>query len=182
MDNTRWLAIVSFLGSYQVIQSIVMAITAGLVCWYALEAQKLTKEMVHQNQINLRPVVVPVVRYEPNQNKTTVKLKNIGGGVAFNVSIEPSSDDPAGRVEYRFGQLTFLASCDEAEVECGIYSNNVRQPLPSRAYFDFFAVGKRITILFGDVEGGEYRLEADVAPPEKTIGDRDIRLGSIHKR
>ena len=95
-------------------QTVVLAITAGLIYWYIIETSGLRKQMVRQNEIALRPVIVPV--FDNRGGEPIFKLKNIGVGVAFNVTVEPLIEvrliEPGHelRHEFRFSRLSHLGS------------------------------------------------------------------------
>ena len=95
-------------------QTIVFSLTAALVCWYTIETFRLRREMVRQNEIALRPVVVP--EFDRSPDGLICKLRNIGAGAAFNESIEPveifRSTELGGELvfEVRFTPLPYLAS------------------------------------------------------------------------
>lgn len=170
-----------------IIQTGVLIVTAALVWWYVRETQQMKQEMVHQNQLQLRPVVVPLIGCDRSigKYKPHVKLKNIGSSAAFNIKIEALVLDKERKLQHEFEQITALAAKEEREVEYELYSSNRQTHAhSSNSYIDPFTslgANQTLTISFQDTEGGTYQLQARVYPDQKANGDRPVELGPIRK-
>ena len=170
-------------------QTAVLAITAVLICWYTRETSGLRKQMVRQNEIALRPVIVPV--FDNRGGKPIFKLENIGVGVAFNVTVEPLIQERSIelghvlRCEFRFSRLSHLGSNKGSEVQYQRYMNGNLNQGPNPDFRDFLpAPGQRrttITVVFDDVEGGRYRCGITLVPPAKPSEDCLVELLPIEK-
>lgn len=153
-------------------QTAILALTAFLVWRYTKETAKLGREMVRQNQINLRPVVVPIFEEGPNQH--VFKLRNIGAACAFNVRVQPIkqifghiTSHPTPH-ETRFNPLDWLAPGEAVEILFTEFSNG--KPDEDKYLQNKFFPARvtspiAITIVFNDVEGGSYEHEISVEPP-----------------
>src|SRR5260370_17370120 len=69
-------------------QTVVLGITALIIGWYTFETSRMRKEIVRQNSISLRPVVVFEFCHDAAHNRFLV-AKNIGNGAAFNITTVP---------------------------------------------------------------------------------------------
>jgi len=180
-------------------QTIVLFITALIIGWYTFETSRLRREMVRQNEIALRPVVVPV--FEEAPGKHVLKLHNVGAACAFNVKIQPlkqifgeEGTSLAIPHETIFVPIEYLAAGNMAEVQFWKYSNG--EPTNER-----FLQGKwfprrvasptTMTIWFDDVEGVGYAHKISVEPRSHIFKvhalqlDTDIvnvKLMGIHRR
>lgn len=171
-------------------QTIVLAITAGLVCWYTIETSRLRRQMVRQNEIALRPVIVPV--FDMRNGERILRLENIGVGAAFNVTVEPLVQVcPLGqpgqglRQEFRFSALTQLGSKQIGEVHFQRFWNGNLNQGPHAVFRDFLPVhgqeATTITVVFDDVEGGRYRCGIKLVPPAQFGGGCLVELLPIEK-
>lgn len=170
-------------------QTVVLAVTAVLICWYTRETSGLRKQMVRQNEIALRPVIVPM--FDLRGGEPIFKLENIGVGVAFNVTVEPLIQvrpiEPGHelRCEFRFSRLSYLGSKKGGEVQYQRYMNGNLNQGPNPDFRDFRpAPGQRrttITVVFDDVEGGRYRCGITLVPPAQFGEDCLVELLPIHK-
>lgn len=172
-------------------QTVVFAATAILIYFYTRETSGLKREMIRQNEINLRPVIVPI--FEKRGAELFFKLENIGVGVAFNVKVEPLIHAfPFGeagqelRFEFRFASLSYLASKQSRDVRVERFVNGERNLGPDPAFRNFLPAygqeARTITIVFDDVEGGRYRGGVRVSAPETRLGgERLVELLPIAK-
>jgi hypothetical protein len=170
-------------------QTVVLAITAGLIYWYIIETSGLRKQMVRQNEIALRPVIVPV--FDNRGGEPIFKLENIGVGVAFNVTAEPLIEvrliEPGHelRHEFRFSRLSHLGSKQGGEIQFLRFMNGILNLGPHPAYRSFLPEPgegrKAITIVFDDVEGGRYRCGIMLVPPAQLGKDCLVELLPIEK-
>jgi hypothetical protein len=150
--------------------------------------------MVRQNEIALRPVIVPV--FDMRDGERIFKLENIGVGAAFNVTVEPLVQVlPLGepgqelRQEFRFSGLNQLGSKQSGEIHFQRFWNGTlnQGPHPHPAFRDFLpAYGQEaltITVVFDDVEGGRYRCGITLVPPAQLgMGeDCQVKLLPIEK-
>jgi hypothetical protein len=160
------------------LQTVVLGLTAYWV-WrytkaterYGEETSRLTHEMVRQNEIALRPVVVPI--FEENQGHFLLKLQNIGIGCALNVRVCPIPHEfgvPNHPIhhETRFGPIGYIAQGQIEKVELKEYSEG--SPTTKNFLENKFFPGRvtsttTMTLLYDDVEGGAYELPVVVEPP-----------------
>ena len=109
-------------------QTIVLGYTAYLVrryTWateqYTAETSELKRAMVRQNEISLRPVVVPIFEEAPGNH--VLKVQNVGAACALNVRVQPvrqvfgEGETFATPHETRFVPLEYLAPGQSAEVQ-----------------------------------------------------------------
>jgi len=170
-------------------QTIVLLVTACFVCWYTIETARLRREMVRQNQITLRPVVVPL--FEKPGADHVFKLKNIGAAAAFNVRVEPlrmEGPDPISQTniswETRFDPVSFLASGETALVPFQRWDDGKQSG--STWLADIFRPAYcqqeiTLTILFEDVEEGGCEEKINIKPGHGTSAAPSVKLRGIHK-
>jgi hypothetical protein len=145
--------------------------------------------MVRQNEIALRPIIVPV--FDNRGGERIFKLENIGIGVAFNVTVEPLIEvrpiEPGHelRYEFRFSRLSHLGSKQVGEVQFRRFLNGNLNQGPDPAFRDFLPEPgegrKTITVVFDDVEGGRYRCGITLVPPTQLGKDCLVELLPIEK-
>lgn len=156
-------------------QTFILAVTACFVCWYTRETASLRRETVRQNEINLRPIVVPI--FEEGRNQHVFKLRNVGAACAFNVRVQPikhmfgQSKSHQIPHDTRFEPLDWLAPGETSEIHFTEFSNN--NPVDGTFLQNKFFPARvtspvTITIAFNDVEGGRYALDISVEPPTQT--------------
>ncbi len=152
-------------------QTTIFAVTAVLVWWYTKETGKLRREMVRQNEIHLRPVVVPIFEEAPNQH--VFKLQNVGACCALNVRVQPikhmfgQSTSHQIPHETIFNPLDWLASGQAVEVRFTEFSNGkqVDYKFLQNKFFPAHVTSPvTITIVFDDVEGGRYERKISIEP------------------
>jgi len=164
------------------IQTIVLAITAVIVWRYTVETARLRRETVHQNEIALRPVVVPV--FETRGKEPSFRLKNIGEASAFNVRVEAIPLFPDWKWDLTFEQLHYLAQGEEREVRIiPLAEGKSVRTVSGHSFFPQYSQEeKRIRIRFSDVEDSKYSLEVTVRPPKNCFSPiQDVELGPIRK-
>jgi len=160
------------------LQTAVLALTAYLVWRYTKATERYTEEtaelkhqMVRQNEINLRPVVVPL--FEEAPGKRVFRLQNVGAACALNVTVQPikhvfgEGTSLAVPHETRFVPLEYLPAGQITDVRFREYSNDE----PTNESFlekHFFPTRVNspitMTIRFDDVEGGAYEHEISIEP------------------
>ena len=127
--------------------------------------------MVHQNEISLRPVVVPV--FEEGPGRHVLKLHNIGAACALNVRIQPlkqvfgEGTSLAVPHETRFVPIEYLAAGQITDVQFREYSNDepTNESSLEKKFFPRRVVSPiRMTICFDDVEGGGYEHIIGIEP------------------
>jgi len=153
-------------------QTVILALTAILVWRYTNETAKLGREMVRQNDLHLRPVVVPIFKEGPNQH--VFRLQNVGAACALNVTVQPikhlfgEGTSHAIPHETRFVPLEYLPAGHITDVQFREYSND--EPT-SEGFLEKHFFPTRVhspiamTIRFDDVEGGAYEHEISIEPP-----------------
>jgi hypothetical protein len=182
-------------------QTVVLAITAILVWLYTRETARLRREIVRQNEISLRPVVVPI--FDEGPNRHIFKLRNVGGACAFNLRVQPMRRTAGGSdlkvsQETRFDSLDYLPpglpSGELPEIHFKQYSNGQPETEPFLQHWLFPASATALItmrIQFDDVEGGGYEQEISIEPPTSLyeapalqIGTslRNVALGGIKRR
>jgi hypothetical protein len=155
-------------------QTVILAVTAFLVWRYAHDTRTLAKEtaglgrqMVRQNDITLRPYLVPILPPGPYVRDLECKLTNIGVGAALNVEVQPlrdrRSDEPEGEFvyEFRFTPIPYLGSGQaSSSLDFERFLNGKPSPPPDLAPKNFLPMhgqGERtMRVLFQDVEGTKY--------------------------
>lgn len=162
------------------IQTIVLAITAVIVLWYAIETARLRREMVRQNEIALRPVLVPI--FQTGGKPPSFRLKNIGEASAFNIKLEAVPLFPDWKWELTFECPYYLASREEGEVKIiPLLEGKKVSDTGAHSFFPQYArQEKRIKICFSDVEEGRYSLEVTIRPSDFSQ-IQDVALGPIRK-
>ena len=172
------------------LQTIVLAFTAYLVWRYTKATERYTdetsglrREMVRQNEINLRPVVVP--RFEEVPGKHVLRLQNVGAACALNVIVQPikhvfgEGTSLAVPHETRFVPLEYLPAGQITEVLFREYSNGEptnerfleKQFFPTRVNSPI-----TMTIWFDDVEGGAYEHEISIEPRTHVFKGQVLQL------
>jgi len=179
-------------------QTAVLLVTGVFICWYTIETSRLRSAMVRQNEISLRPVVVPV--FEEAPGRYVLKLHNVGAACALNVRIQPlkqvfgEGTSLAVPHETRFVPIEYLAAGQITEVQFREYSND--EPTNERFLEKKFfprRVGSPTTMMicFDDVEGGGYEHKISIEPRTHIFKghlaqlDTDIvnvKLMGIHRR
>jgi len=180
------------------IQTLVLLITGVFVCWYTIETAGLRHEMVRQNQIILRPVVVPI--FDDGPGRYVFKLQNVGTACAFNLRVQPIKqvfgEGSTLQVthETRFVPIDYLAPGHTKELESSEFSDG--KPANAQVLQNKFfprRVKSPITIMieFEDVEGGGYEHPITVGPPTRihpspalqvSAAVKNVRLRGIRRR
>ena len=179
-------------------QTFVLLITGGFVCWYTIETARLRRQMVRQNEISLRPVIVPMFEEGPNQN--VFKLRNVGAGCAFNVRVQPIKrvfgENTSHQIPYetKFYPLDYLAAGEVAEMRWTVFSNGapIHEKFLENKFFPTRVTSSLIIVIaFDDVEGGGYEHEITVEPPtpiykapalKVDTNIRNVKLKGIRRR
>lgn len=154
-----------------VVQTLVLAITAWLVWRYTIETAALRKEMVRQNNLSLRPLVLPEFRRDEH-GKLQFWVRNVGNACAVNVEISPRkiADPKGGPFEVRFQRCSFLPSGKDNLMEFSTWLGgspyNSNDPGGYYPPFPSQPLGKteESTISFSDVEGQRYRIVITIHP------------------
>ena len=95
----------------EIINTIVLAVTAGIIAWYTVETHRLRRETVRQNELQLRPYVVP--SFSATRDSYKLELKNIGKGTATNVRIDTLTvdlDDSGEQWRCQFSTIDWIES------------------------------------------------------------------------
>lgn len=161
----------------QIINTGVLTITAAIIAWYTVETFRLRREAIRQNELQLRPYLMP--SFPEIQEGYKLELKNIGKGTATNIRIEiPSIDltDPEVQWKYEVTRVDSLESGLDTQPKlwCNgrpTKSINILHAPQINTFQLSDANGDRqmgtpwtLKILFDDVEGGRYLQEFDVMP------------------
>jgi len=139
------------------INNVILAVTAVVIMWYALETAAMKREMAKQNKLSTRPILILSL-----ESKTNVFLKNEGKGPALNAlieKIEGISSNTMVKEEYEFllpsyitqeskGIFTMLKSDKNSCIEGTVSEND-----------SFFTIGKTIemVIKYEDIENNSYK-------------------------
>jgi len=176
------------------IQTAVLAATAALVWWYTRETALLRKEMVRQNRLALRPIVVPEFSVDNSQAPPTLQLtlSNVGHGCASNIRLLPLSvpDEYLKQMNFppaqvHFSETAYLAGGGKAEVSFRLISEG--KALPHSVFREFFfplypGPEVNLVVSFSDVEGGRYRIKVTVeAEQDETKLPRRVGIGPVEQ-
>jgi len=149
----------------EIINTVVLAITAAIIAWYTVETYRLRRETVRQNELQLRPYVVPT--FSAKRDGYKLELKNIGKGTATNVHLDTLSIDLGGSEEQwraKFSSVDYIEP--GSKTEPGMSSNRLPKFLSTMLVPSDSAVPWTLRVLFDDIEGGRYLLEFDIMPPQ----------------
>jgi hypothetical protein len=180
-------------------QTLVLAFTAYLIWRYTSATEKYTSvtsdlrvETVRQNELSLRPIVLP--EFLGNGADAAMRLRNSGAGCAVNVQVSPvgtlqfagqEGGMGMGRIETRFEPIAYLPSGERLEVKSGVWADD--QKLGNNPFHNWFHPTRpgdeiAIEIKFSDIEGRAYRLRALIlAEHDLAKLPRSVRLGQIEK-
>jgi hypothetical protein len=168
------------------VQTIVLAVTAWFVWRYTKETANLGRAMVRQNEISLRPVVVPT--FDTSPEGLVCILTNIGAGAALNVRVEPLEIDRWEEVVHyiRFIPVGYLASGKSSRIDFERFANEQRDPGPDPAFRSFLPEHgqkeRTMKVLFENVEGTKYEHPIKLTPPsDKFAGNQNVDLLGIRK-
>jgi hypothetical protein len=169
-------------------QAAILLLTALAIIWYTLETRRLAKEVVRQNEISLRPLVLP--EFAGDARQRILKLKNCGTGCALNVRISPIPIIPAddiglGPAEVRFESAYYMATGENLVTPVRVWAKG--QPAQQSPFDNWFFPqypGGEImfTISFDDVEGGSYMVPVTIqAEANQARLPRQVRIGSVRR-
>jgi hypothetical protein len=169
-------------------QAAILLLTALAIIWYTFETRRLAKEVVRQNEISLRPLVLP--EFTGNAGQRIFKLKNCGTGCALNVRISPIPIAPAddiglGPAEVRFAPAYYMATGENIPTSVRVWAAG--QPTQQSPFDNWFFPqyqGGEITftISFDDVEGGSYMVPVTIeAEANAARLPRQVKIGSVRK-
>lgn len=165
------------------IQTVILALTAGVVFWYTLETYWLRKEAVHQRRILLRPVIVPQFEQLTEISREFLILQNIGAGTALNVQVEPIvSEDHPDALSWTFDLVSYIAPGKEAGVPS---QHTARSKLTTaentRSSFmpKYASQPHEMNVRFEDTEGGKYWIPIRKCQA-KTVSRERFEIGPIH--
>ena len=145
----------------------ILATTALIILWYTVETWGLRWQMVLQNEIAIRPVVIATIEIRPSPGIHTyadqLVLRNIGRGPAL--FVQPTEMENAKvddtRFVARFGRIDCIEAGKDATVEANAYAvwsegekhitNFVAnlKPGPSKETYD-------VSITYEDIKGREH--------------------------
>jgi hypothetical protein len=170
----------------EVINTVVLFVTAVIIAWYTVETYKLRRETVRQNEINLRPYLVP--SFPETREGYKLEVKNIGNGTATNIriNIPPMNfTDVQVQWKYEVTPLDWLES--GSSIEAKLWHNGQLSMMnillvPQANRFQLIeADGPRqmgvpwvLRLLFDDVEGARYLLEFDITPTERPESKHNV--------
>jgi len=169
-------------------QVVILALTALVIVWYACETRRLVREVVHQNEISLRPLVLP--EFSGTGAHRVFRLKNCGIGCALNVRVSPivitlADQAGLGPAEQRFDSPYYMAAGEVLEIPTKVWVAG--QPM-EHSTFDNWCFphypGDEIQfeILFGDVEGGSYAIPVVIrAEHDQARLPRQVEIGAVRK-
>jgi beta-lactamase superfamily II metal-dependent hydrolase len=157
------------------VQTGVLAVTGVLVWWYTRETARLRKEMVRQNKLTIRPIVLAEVVQEQRRR---LSLRNVGNGCALNVTLSPKTYGSVrgNEVTGRFEPVEYLPAGDQRQVEYFLDIDGT--PATPQSQGDVWpASGGKFEISWEDVEGQGYLVAAEM-PPSST-GRRHFIVGPV---
>lgn len=163
------------------IYKVAAILTFVVIVWYTIETSGLRKQMVRQNRISLRPIVLPRFEVQP-VNVRTFRLHNLGGGCAKNVRVTPiplPTDATFGAgCKIRFGCPYYMASGENLIIPYTMYCNDMALTESTSMDSWFFPRGHnkneiKFSIQFEDIEGHKYEVPVTVLPKDvlPIIGD-----------
>jgi hypothetical protein len=169
-------------------QAGILLLTALAIAWYTFETRRLGKEMVRQNEISLRPLVLPT--FAGNAAQRSFELKNCGTGCALNVRISPipialADEMGLGPAEVRFAPEYYMAAGEDIPTPVRVWAAG--QPTRNSPFDNWFFPqypGGEITfaISFDDVEGGSYTIPVTVHAEQNPAHlPRQVTIGSVRK-
>lgn len=169
-------------------QAGILFLTALAIVWYTFETRRLAREVVRQNEISLRPLVLP--EFAGNAAQRSFKLKNCGTGCALNVRISPIPIAPAdeiglGPAEVRFQPAYYMAAGENTPRQARVWAaGKPTQNSPFDNWFFPQYAGSEITftISFDDVEGGSYIVPVTIHAEQNAARlPRQVKIGSVRK-
>ena len=138
------------------IYKVAVILTFVVIVWYTKETYQLRKEMVRQNRLSLRPIVVPVFT---SLGSLTINISNVGAGCALNVRVSAvriAEDVNFPEREIRFNRVSCLNAQTNEPLLHSIWESN--KPATRGTGVSVFTTisKKQLTIEFEDVEGQKY--------------------------
>jgi hypothetical protein len=167
------------------VQNLILLVTAGIIVWYTIETYRLRREMVRQNVMSLRPLVLPEFVRAPNFG---FFLKNCGAGCALNVRVSPipiiaNDNFGLGPSEVRFEPAYFMSVGERLGTPSKIWSAGVptqRSPLDTWYFPQLPGDEVKFEIYFDDVEGGSYKIPVTIhAETDSNLLPRRVQIGSV---
>lgn len=174
-----------------IVQTLVLAITGLLIWRYTIETTALREEMVRQNNLSLRPVVLPEFRRGEHE-MVQYWVRNVGNACAVNVAISPRRITEKGGVpfELRFKGCAYLPPGKDSLMEGSPWlGESPHHPPHSGDYYPAIPVSslaksEESEIRFSDVEGQRYGILITIHPGQVLPSSVDIgpiqRLWTSH--
>lgn len=171
-------------------QPALLAVTLLVVLWYTVETFRLRKEMVRQNKISLRPIVLP----DFDIPARVFRLRNCGVGCALNVRVSPvriPRDLAQGlgfgecECEIRFEPAYYMPSQERLPTPFSVWAGG--QHVASGWLNDWFfpdRATRRISlrISFEDVEGRSYAVPVTIEGTAEQPGiPKSVVVGAIEE-
>jgi hypothetical protein len=171
-------------------QTVVLAITGWLIWSYTRETAALRQEMVRQNRISLRPILLPEFAVGGPGLGSVFRLKNSGQGCAVNIGVSPitiladqESTTGLGPCEVRFEPLDYLPSGEKSPVSFSVWaggSKTIGSPFDAYFFPQYPGAGTTIQISFQDVEGNKYAVDVTIEGElDRANLPRRVRIGPI---
>jgi hypothetical protein len=135
---------------------------------YTDETAGLRQEMVRQNKLALRPIVLPAFKLEGG--RPVFCLTNVGNGCAVNITVSPRKIAEELSFEVRLKAPDYLAVGQQCCLEASYWiGDKPHSPSAPNAYYAPFAEGltqgrEDRVITFADIEGQGYELQIAIWP------------------
>jgi hypothetical protein len=169
-------------------QTVILLLTAGVVVWYTIETRRLRNEMVRQNTISLRPMVLP--QFAGANAQRSFRLRNCGVGCALNVRISPipiigEDELGLGPAEVRFAQAYYMAAGEDIPIPVRIWAGGrpaERSPFDNWFFPQYPGAEIKFEISFEDVEGGSFSIPVTIlAERDQQRLPREVRIGAVRQ-
>jgi hypothetical protein len=169
-------------------QVVILFLTTAVIVWYTIETHRLRNEMVRQNAISLRPMVLP--QFAGAHPQRSFRLKNCGVGCALNVRISPipiieADNFGLGPAEVRFEQAYYMAVGEDIPTPVRIWAGGQpaeRSPFDNWFFPQYPGGEVKFEISFEDVEGGAYSIPVMIlAQNDQRKLPREVKIGAVRK-
>ncbi len=169
-----WLCLAKFFDTYgNMISTVALIITLGVLFWYACEARGLKKESIKQTGLSLRPYVILTLASYGTQS---LNFENIGLSHALDVTIDILHMNV---FLFRFQPCNLVRKGKKAKVEFLLVGKNEEadamvKASPNNMGFPFFEGLEKVkayplTVRYKNIEGTPYYTQLEVRVDEKRI-------------
>ena len=168
-----WLCLAKFFDTYgNMISTVALLITLGVLIWYALETRKLRKETVKQTELSVRPYVI----LTPALVRDGLYFENIGLSHALDVTIDILHMNV---FFLRFQPCNLVRHGQKVKVEFLLVGKNKEadamvKASPNKMGFPFFEGLEKVkdyplTMHYKNIEGTSYYSQFEARIDEKRV-------------